>query len=120
VFLRQYGRPEEAPEGHDAKSIVESLRKFIASHWQVCALDGDVKIEQIMKQPMHLKQSVCLAILNAAPLSLKPVLDAEEKVEESSVNEVCLTTKALQVFLNNLRHPQDLPSAMEQLSKNSQ
>jgi hypothetical protein len=104
--LRQYGQPDEGPTTPDYQELLNCLRRFLLRHYKVMVPGGEhLDLTKCTRQGA----CVCCVILR-------------EDTGESEGQEAaapCDTTKALQIFLNNIKHPHDLRSAMQQFNQSS-
>lgn len=112
-FLR-----EMSSDGHSFASLSREdllifLRRFLVEHAVLSSEPGNT----LTSLPdCNDTNCVCSAI---SPLKDRNLVEGNDKESEESNSSPCKTTIALQVFLNNIRHPHDIPQALKVLSNSA-
>lgn len=133
IEVEEEKRQEEAAAvTHEGVGTAKNNAAVQTSECVVPEMTEEAYIALMMQQPLTMEQSICGTILKAAPAIAADKNKRTDGTEGIAAGEVaikagfdayagavsvgvCLTTLSLQTFLNTIRHPHDIPSAMEQL-----
>lgn len=130
-MLKEIGAPEDWPPTLSGEDLLLSLKKFLIRHWVLASRpdwEGPVPTESennicsgITSSSLLLDclrtNCVCRAMV---PLTEDQLKDAENLSNPQVTVGPCPTTQCLQVFLNNIQHPHDVPNAIKQLTEKNQ
>jgi hypothetical protein len=128
-MLKEIGAPEDWPPTLSGEDLLLSLKKFFTRHWALASIpdwEGPVPTESENEICSDMKPaSLLLECLrkNCVCRAMVPLTEEQEKEIEKNpeiVNGPCPTTQCLQVFLNNIQHPHDIPNAIQQLAGKSE
>jgi hypothetical protein len=127
-LVKEIGAPEDAPPTLSGQDLLLSFKKFFIHHWLLVSHPdwvGPVPTESENKicseiQPESLLMNcqrtncICRAMV---PLAEGEALDTSDELLTVGP---CPTTQCLQVFLNNIQHPHDIPNAIQQLAQQTE
>lgn len=113
-FLRQVS--DEFLSSLDRFDLLNYFRRFITNHSTLCTSASSPEVD-VSSLPVCMNTNcVCCAI---CPLDQRRYEEMELKSQSVAVGQdevPCVVTKALQIFLNHIKHPHDIPGALVELN----
>ena len=113
-YFRELVPSDEAVVSRHGKDILDFLRRYFIEH-PLLSKSSELLS---MSPSCNRMDCVCSCIYNMKDREVQTE-EKEEKEEEVLDSAGCLTTLVLQEFLNTIRHPYDIPSALNELSHGS-